>query len=97
MSQRRKLEWTTFGSISSTSFSSVIIHETKRWQFCSTIQKPSFCPAFIMRSACGPCPWPSEIESTLRPLPSANLSKESIGSTPGERMNTSGDVFVESL
>jgi len=30
------------------------------------------------------------------PFDSANLSSESMGSTPGERMKMSGDVLVES-
>ena len=60
-------------------------------------QSPVFSEAFLMRrSACGPCPCPSEIESTFRPFDSANLSKLNIGSTPGESTNTSGDVDVES-
>ena len=97
VSHSRKFLCTTFGSISSTSFSSVIIHETNRWQFCRQTQLPLDWPPASIFSAGGPCPCPSEMASTCRPLASADLSSVSIGSTPGERMKTSGLVLVESL
>ena len=98
VSHRRKATLARSGVMSSQIFSSVGIHEVDRWQFCSTTQPPVFSASTMSRCAIGPWPCPSEMALTFLSTPfcSANLSSCAIGSCPGERMKTSGDVFDES-
>mmetsp|Transcript_72143 Transcript_72143/g.143092 ORF Transcript_72143/g.143092 Transcript_72143/m.143092 type:complete len:300 (-) Transcript_72143:2055-2954(-) len=80
-------------------FSSVVIHETARWQFCSTTHEPEKRASEMSFLAMGPWPWPREMELVRlppKPRDSANLSSSDIGSWPGERMKMSGAAAVES-
>jgi hypothetical protein len=84
---------------SSQIFSRVGIQLTARWQFCSTTHEPLKRASEMSFCAMGPCPCPSEMAFVfLPPMPrlSANLSSSAIGSCPGLRMKTSGDVGDES-
>jgi hypothetical protein len=72
------------------------IHDTARWQFCSTTHEPSSRAFLIIADAIGPWPWPSEIESTFFFTVSAKYSSAAIGSEPGDSTNTRGCVTDES-
>mmetsp|Transcript_2346 Transcript_2346/g.7682 ORF Transcript_2346/g.7682 Transcript_2346/m.7682 type:complete len:207 (-) Transcript_2346:6255-6875(-) len=99
VSQRRKSMCARSGVISSQIFSSAAIHEVARWQFCSTTHPPEESASLIIRWASGPCPCPSDMACVRRPpnpRVSANLSSCDMGSCPGERMKTSGEVLEES-
>ena len=64
MSHNLKSWWVLSGDKSSQIFSSDVIHDTARWQFCSTTQVPSFTAFSIGRAATGP--W---IKNTSRRWP----------------------------
>jgi len=74
----------------------VDIQVTARWQFCRTTQSPVFCPYWIIFSATGPCPWPSEIGLMFFFLVLANELSETNGSDPGLNMKINGEVEEES-
>ena len=96
VSHRRKRASVASGDSCSHSRSSVAIHDSARWQFCSTTQKPSARPAAMSLSAAGPCPCPSEMDSTRVPRRSASLRMGVMGSAPGERTKMRGERDVES-
>lgn len=84
---------------SSTILSSSGIHEIAKWQFYSKLHPPFDIISRIIRSAFGPYPWPSDIESTLLDIfcSSANLRKSATGSEPADSTNIKGVIGLESL
>ena len=66
VSHSRKSACARSGVSSSQRRSSAPIHEGARWQFCSTTQPPLPSASWIIRSASGPCPCPSEIDWSRR-------------------------------
>jgi len=94
VSHKRKDGSVLLGSMSSTSFSSVAIHETKRWQFISSTHRPCSLPVVMSFSALGPCPCPSEMKSSLLSMPacSAYCSRPLTGSAPALSTKMSGMV-----
>ena len=81
---------------------SIIAHHLKLRIFIKMFLYIRFLhsPFSIIFIAIGPCPCPSDNESSLappNPMSSANLSSAAVGSAPGDRINSSGDVALLSL
>mmetsp|Transcript_4017 Transcript_4017/g.8831 ORF Transcript_4017/g.8831 Transcript_4017/m.8831 type:complete len:235 (-) Transcript_4017:315-1019(-) len=98
VSHSRKSGCSTAGSKFSTSASILGIHETARWQFWRRSHAPVLDARVILRSAIGPCPCPSEIESSRssKPISFANSIHDIVGSTPEESTKRSGTTEVAS-
>ena len=72
------------------------IQVTAKWQFWRTTQSPVFWPSWIIFSATGPWPCPSEIGLIAFFFCEANELREAKGSDPGLRIKMSGEVDEES-
>mmetsp|Transcript_26666 Transcript_26666/g.61767 ORF Transcript_26666/g.61767 Transcript_26666/m.61767 type:complete len:219 (-) Transcript_26666:192-848(-) len=98
VSHSLKSGWSAAGSKPSTRASMRGIHDTARWQFCSSSHIPLLdaCSSFL--SAIGPWPCPREMESSrsLKPCSSAKEIQAMVGSAPLERTKMRGTVAVES-
>mmetsp|Transcript_62721 Transcript_62721/g.143733 ORF Transcript_62721/g.143733 Transcript_62721/m.143733 type:complete len:427 (-) Transcript_62721:2721-4001(-) len=82
----------------STIFSRAGIHDVQRWQFIRHTHSPFLVLCAMSFSATGPWPCPREMDWNFwrKPISSANLISDPVGSDPAVRTKMIGEVVFES-